>query len=218
MVVLKWGAISPYTEHAQYSLTEQSKTWLLVGWACAKIGKLLAEHVQKLVTCGLTILKNLSDTPHAFSDFFLSSPVSRPMSPLMSLFLVCRPLSSVSRLCSLSSILYTLSHMICPLSHLHLSLSPNPYQMSQFPLFCGSIPLFISFVTLFPVLCSRSLVLCLMSFVLARMFWVVLSKINVHTNSRRFRCMAMAELGEWLVVCSKNTSKNLMKRIKIFRE
>ncbi len=111
-----------------------------------------------------------SSVPHVI---FSSIPFSYPFFPscvpcltslpclpsyvpcLTSLFLiVSRPLSPVSRLCSLSPVLCTQSHLICPLAPILLSLSPNPYQLSQWPLFCGSILLFLSFVPLFPIFCS----------------------------------------------------------------
>jgi hypothetical protein len=74
--------------------------------------------------------------------------VSRPLSPVsricslptvrcpQSLFLVSRPLSLVSRLCSLSPVLCTL-----------------PINCPSVP-FCGYIPPFLSLAPLFPVLCS----------------------------------------------------------------
>ncbi len=118
------------------------ENWLLVGWAWAKIGYLLAEHARKLTTHKLSI-----GAPHAFSEFFLSStchsfichlllslsnvlcllshvlvlclPTYVPC--LMSLILVSRSLSPVSWLCSLSPVL-------CPIS-------------------CGSAPCFPTSVT-----------------------------------------------------------------------
>jgi hypothetical protein len=86
-----------------------------------------------------------------------------------SLFLVSRPLSSVSLLCSLSPVFCTLSHVICSLSPTLLSPSYNPYQQSQCLLFSFLLPLFLSFSLLFPVLCSSVSCPLFLVFHIARM-------------------------------------------------
>jgi hypothetical protein len=114
IIVLKWVAISPYAEHA--------RKWLLVGWACAKIYYLLAERTQKLflrTTC-------------IFSVFPLFPMSPMPLSPSPVPF--WRPVSPISRLC-------TLSLVLCPLSYL-------------------SVPCFLSLVLR---LCSLSPILCTLS-------------------------------------------------------
>jgi hypothetical protein len=111
---------------------------------------------------------SLSNVLCPLSHFFvLCLPSYVPC--LMSLFLIFRPLSPVSQLCSLSPVFCTLSHVICFLSPILLSPTPNPYQLSQCPLFCGSIPLFLSLLLCFQSSFPPSLVLCPLSFTVARM-------------------------------------------------
>ncbi len=96
------------------------KNWLLIGWACVKVGHSLAEHTQKHVPRWLSLRENWLLTGWAYpkiisahthsTRFYQSSIVtrssvscSRPLSPvlcLMSLFLVSCPLSPFSHPCS----------------------------------------------------------------------------------------------------------------------
>ncbi len=116
MMILKWVVISPYTEHTRnwllvgwacakigYSLAEQMhENWLLASWACAVIGYSLTEHARKLVTHKLIIQENHFGAPLALSEFFLSSS--------------CNPI-----LCTLLS---SLSNVSCPLSHFFVHCLP----------------------------------------------------------------------------------------------
>ncbi len=61
MSILKWVGIFPYAQHARKLVTcwlSMRKNRLLVGWACVKIGDLLAELAQKLITCWLSTREN----------------------------------------------------------------------------------------------------------------------------------------------------------------
>jgi hypothetical protein len=90
----------------------------------------------------------------------------RPLSPIMSLFLV----SLSHGLLLVSQPLYPVSCDLFPVSHPPFSVPYNPYQLSHGPLFCGFIPLFLSFAPLlyFPSPVPSSLVICSLSFILAR--------------------------------------------------
>ncbi len=117
MMILKWVVISPY-----------------------------AEHARKLITRWLRMRKNLLLTSFVSTLASLYF-VSHPMSPVLCLFVASRPLSPVSRICSLHTVhcpqplhlcslyppsvpcltaLYPVSRDLVPVSHP----SPNPYQHS----------------------------------------------------------------------------------------
>jgi hypothetical protein len=114
------------------------RNWLLVAWACAKIGHSLAEHARKLVTPWLSICKNhyCIGAQHIQSNSVPSDPSSvpfyrpisnsyvncitslflvssSPVTPVFRLFLVPLPLSPVSRLCSLPPV--RCPHAVSPL-------------------------------------------------------------------------------------------------------
>jgi hypothetical protein len=101
------------TTLARASWMSMRKNWLLVGWACAKIGFSQAEHMRKSfwpTTCMLRVFLSSSCHPFLCSLLPSLSNVLCPLSEvfalcllayvpcLMSLFLVYRPLSPVSRL------------------------------------------------------------------------------------------------------------------------
>jgi hypothetical protein len=133
MTVLKWVVISTY-----------------------------AEHVRKLVTQWLSMRENLLLVNWACVKISYSLAVQCAYC-LTSLFLASRPMSSVSRLCSLPPALNTLSHVSvsCLLSSEPCLTWSVPCLQSSFirPLslvchFWSSIPQFLSFFLLFPVLFS----------------------------------------------------------------
>ncbi len=141
--ILKWVGIFPYAQHARKLVTcwvSMRKNRLLVGWACAEIGYLLAVLAQTLIICWLSMRENwlLVGWSCAKIGFSLGRPLSHGSAP-------CLPSSPWP--CPHGS-------PPCPSSSVHCLLSP----------FCGSIPLFVSFAPLFPVLCSS--ISCPLSFVL----------------------------------------------------
>jgi hypothetical protein len=95
------------------------KNWWLVSWACSEIGYSLAEHARKLVTRWLSMRENWLLASWAYEKIisvhystcifrvfplFFMSPI--PLSP--SLVPVERPLSPLSRLCTLFYISFSL--------------------------------------------------------------------------------------------------------------
>jgi hypothetical protein len=130
MIVLKRVMVSPYSEYARKLVTRwlsMRQNWLLVGWACMKIGYSLAEHARKLVTRQASIRKNHFGAPHVFSEFFPVPPItrssvrfSRPSltSPVWCLCLFSHPMSPVLCLCCLYPVL-------CPLSHVSVLCLPS---------------------------------------------------------------------------------------------
>ncbi len=135
MMVLKWVVIPPHDARklvTRCKLQSMRENWLLIGWGCAKIGYLLAEHARKLVTRWLGIRKN-----HFGAEFFLCSPC-HPCHSSVSFSVPCLtplvflPRFSVLRLCFLSPVLWPMSRVSvpclpsfipCPVSH---NLSPEP--------------------------------------------------------------------------------------------
>ncbi len=92
------------------------ENWLLVGWACTKIGYLLAEHTEKSFRRTMCIFR-------VFPLFLLSlsnviCPLSRPLSPLTS---------------------FVPSHVLCPLSHVFV-LCLQSYVPCLTSLFLVSLP------------------------------------------------------------------------------
>ncbi len=120
MMVLRWVVISLYAEHAKKLVAHwmsMHKNWLLVGWACTKIGYSLAEHAQKLVTLWLSMRTNWlladwayakilsehhmhfqsSSVPHViFSSVPFYHPCLCPMPHVSALSHILSPLSYVS--------------------------------------------------------------------------------------------------------------------------
>ncbi len=131
------------------------KNWLLVSWACAKIGYSLAEHAQKLVA-GLAYAKSFRCNK-TFPEFpVFCSPCSLFLCPLLPSPVSClpsyvpcltfpwfasRPLSPVLRLCSLSvsSVsCFTSLFLVCLLCLLfHISV---PCLLSSVPCLKWSVP------------------------------------------------------------------------------
>jgi hypothetical protein len=102
MSILKWVGISLYAEHARKLFTHwlsmctkfftcwlsMHENWLLIGWACAKIGYMLAEHTQKSFWCTMCIFLSYPLSPIPLSP----SPVPVPvLCPLSHVFVLCRP-------------------------------------------------------------------------------------------------------------------------------
>ncbi len=158
-------------------------------WACTKIGYLLAENAQYLVTCWLSMHKNWLLTSWVYAKII--SAHHMPILSFPSLIPIIQSYVPFSHLCLTSFVpsvtsLYFVSHyvpflclcplspVLCPLSHgsaLSPALSSRLSSLSSILCilstvpdspFCGSVPLFLSFAPLFPVLCH-------LSFILARM-------------------------------------------------
>ncbi len=96
--------------------------WLLVGWACVKIGYSLSEHAWKLVTRWLSIRGNIlsyTESRNAFFEFLFVlsmffSHVTRSSVPFpRSLIKVLCPLSHVSVPCLPSSVSCLPSNVPC---------------------------------------------------------------------------------------------------------
>ncbi len=147
-VYFEMVVISLYAEHAHKLVTlrlSMRKNWLIVGWACKKIGYSLAEYT----------LKSFCRT-HTFSEFFFASPCHPFICPLLpSLSYVLFPLSHVSALylpslsLSLVLCLRSLSPNFCP-CFTACSLSPVLCTLS---ITCPSVP-FLWLYFPVPVLCS----------------------------------------------------------------
>ncbi len=104
--VMKWAVISP--------MLNMSKNWVHVGWACAKIGHLLAEPAQKLVTCWLSLRENW-----LFDGWVYVKIFSAHHKHFQSLY-------SVSPCHTFLCPLFTsLSNVICPLSHVCVPCLPS---------------------------------------------------------------------------------------------
>ncbi len=154
------------------------ENWLHVGWACAKVGYLRADHTQKSfwhTTCIFGVFPQFPCLPSYVPSHVFVSCLPSSVLCLTSLFLVSRPLYPVSR--DLSAVSFPLFSVPQPLSN--VPVSPFLWLYSTVHILCYSV--------------SRPLFLGLLSFVplaLARMFWVLLSKIHANTYSRRFRWLA----------------------------
>ncbi len=153
-----------------------SKNWLLVGWACAKIGYSLAEHAQNLVTCWLSMRENwllvswacakigYSFAEHALKSFvhhlhflsFSSLPLSHPFPCPLLLFLsnVFCPLSHVFVLCLPSYVPCLMAVLLvsCPLSPVSRLCSLSPV-LCILSINCPSVP-YLWLYSIVHVLCS----------------------------------------------------------------
>jgi hypothetical protein len=176
-----WFPLMPsYAEHAQKLVTRwlsMRGNWLLVGWACTKIGYLLAEQSRKSLRRTTCISKFfLSSSCHPFFSLLLPS-LSNFLCPLSHVFVLCLP-SYVPCLTSLS-----LSPILCPLSHVSVPCLPSNVPSFKF-LFLESQPL--CYVLR---LCSLSLVFCTLSHVICSLSPILVS-IICPTCSRRFWWLA----------------------------
>ncbi len=172
-----WWACAILIDWAEQNLVTRRlsmrENWLLVGWACAKIGYLRADHTQKSFWHTICIFRLfpqfhslLSYVPSHVFVSCLPSSVLR----LTSLFLVSRPFYLVSR---------DLSAVLCPLPHVSVPCLPSSvpcltwsvcYLISSFlcplnPIKCPSFPFSVAlFHYAYPLLfCFPSSVLVLLS-------------------------------------------------------